>query len=68
MIGFVLLLMAFLASASVVELHDNTFDHALAENDFTLVMFHAPWCGACREAKPMFIEAEQKLSKKTPAV
>lgn len=38
-------------------LTDTDFPKFIAENDRVMVMFYAPWCGYCTEAKPHFANA-----------
>lgn len=47
----------------VVTLLDNDdFDDHVSDNDYTLVMYFAPWCGHCKRFKPDFAEAAQALT------
>lgn len=45
----------------VAELTTENFDSYMSENDFVLVMFHAPWCGHCKKIKPAYEEAAGTL-------
>lgn len=45
----------------VVELVADNFDKHIKENQKTLVLFYAPWCGHCRKLSPEFEEAAVEL-------
>lgn len=48
---------------NVIVLTDKTFDKALEKYEFLLVQFYAPWCGFCKQIKPEFEKASEKLRK-----
>jgi protein disulfide-isomerase-like protein len=47
----------------VVTLDDSSFNTTMKATDFSLVMFHAPWCGACKRMHPEFARAASLLDK-----
>ena len=49
--------------SKVVELTNDNFDEFMAENDFVLMMFYAPWCGHCKKIKPAYEEAAEALDE-----
>ncbi|EGG25306.1 protein disulfide isomerase [Cavenderia fasciculata] len=46
----------------VMNLNEENFAQTIAEHDVALVMFFAPWCGHCKNLKPHFAEASNKLA------
>jgi len=47
--------------SEVVHLTDDTFKGFLKKKKHTLVMFYAPWCGHCKQAKPEYEQAAEKF-------
>ena len=47
---------------STVNLTADTFEQAIADNDFVLVDWWASWCGPCRNFAPVFEKAAETHS------
>ena len=55
----------FYGKTSVVELTDATFnDKVLKTSDGWFMEFYAPWCGHCKNLKPAYIKASDKMKGK----
>ena len=53
-IVLLLLISITFVNASVIELTDQNFESKIKESNQTVVMFHAPWCGACKQMRPNY--------------
>ena len=49
-----------MAQNQIKSLTDKSFSSTLNQHDKTVVMFWAPWCGACEEMKPFFEKTAQQ--------
>lgn len=63
--AFVAILALGGSAFALTELNDATFDKVVPNDNNSLVLFHAPWCGHCKRFKPVFTEACQTIEKTT---
>ena len=56
--------------ANELQLTDQTFDDMVAKSGSVnmLVEFYAPWCGACKQLQPVWVDLENHFSDGNGAV
>lgn len=55
-------------SEGVFILTDGNYDKAVAEFEYLLVYYYAPWCGHCKALGPEFVKAGQMLKERDSPV
>jgi len=55
-------------NGAVRHLDDDSFDSFRQEHPQIMAMFYAPWCGACKNFKPNFVEASTTLEDEIPLI
>ena len=60
--------MEYPTEGGVAVLDPTNFADFIAEQDYTIVEFYAPWCGHCKSLEPEWSAAAKKVSKLKPKV
>jgi len=60
----VLLLIVMYLEASVINLTDRNYEAMIKEKKEVVILFSAPWCGACRKMKPIYEKLDSSWSEK----
>jgi len=60
--------LAYPTEGGVVVLGSANFADFIAEQEYTIVEFYAPWCGHCKTLEPEWSAAAKKVSKLNPKV
>lgn len=46
---------------NIVDVNDTSYRSIITDNNRTVLLFHAPWCGSCKSFEPIFYEVSKDI-------